>query len=123
MTEGSNNNYVPKFVGHYDHWVELMENLLRSKEYWNVVDHGIMVDVVREARFFSSVVIERCPLTNVHRKKYDENKLKDLKAKNLLYQAIERDLLETILDRSSSKAIWDSMKQKFQGSTSVKRAH
>lgn len=31
-------------------------------------------------------------------------------------------MLETIFDRSSSKAIWDSMKQKFQGSTRVKRA-
>jgi len=122
MTEGSSNNYVPKFVGHYDHWAELMENLLRSKEYWNVVDRGIMVDVTGEARSFSSVVSESHPLTDVQRKEYEENKLKDLKAKNLLYQAIERDMLETILDRSSSKAIWDSMKQKFQGSTRVKRA-
>jgi hypothetical protein len=122
MTEGSSNNYVSKFVGHYDHWAELMENLLRSKEYWNVVDRGIMVDVTGEARSFSSVVSESHPLTDVQRKEYEENKLKDLKAKNLLYQAIERDMLETILDRSSSKAIWDSMKQKFQGSTRVKRA-
>ncbi|BBH07042.1 ADP glucose pyrophosphorylase large subunit 1 [Prunus dulcis] len=94
MAEGSS-TYVPKFVGHYDHWAELMENLLRSKEYWNVVDRDVMVNVRGST---------------------------DLKAKNLLYQAIERDVLETILDRSSSKAIWDSMKQKFQGSTWVKRA-
>ena len=49
MIEGSINGYVPKFVGHYDHWAELMENLLRSKKYWNVVDRGIMVDVAGEA--------------------------------------------------------------------------
>lgn len=121
MAEGKS-TYVPKFVGHYDHWAELMENLLRSKEYWNVVDRGVMVDVAGEVRSFSSVVAERSQLTDAQRKVHEENKLKDLKAKNLLYQAIERDVLETILDRSSSKAIWDSMKQKFQGSTRVKRA-
>lgn len=31
--------------------------------------------------------------------------------------------METILDRDTSKSIWDSMKQKNQGSTKVKRAH
>lgn len=113
---------MPKFVGHYDHWAELMENLLRSKEYWKIVERGVMVDVAAEARSFSTVVAERVQLTDTQRKVYEENKLKDLKAKNLLYQAIEREVLDTILDRSSSKAIWDSMKQKFQGSTRVKRA-
>lgn len=102
MAEGSS-TYVPKFVGHYDHWAELMENLLRSKEYWNVVNRGVMVDVAGEARSFSSVVAEKTQPIDAQRK--EANKLKDLKAKNLLYQAIERDVLETILDRSSSKAI------------------
>ena len=41
-------------------------------------------------------------------------KLKDLKAKNYLFQAIDRSILETIL--------WDSMKKKYQGSSRVKRA-
>ena len=30
--------------------------------------------------------------------------------------------METILDKGTSKAIWDSIKQKYQGSTKVKRA-
>ena len=25
MAEGSNTGYVPKFLGHYDHWAELMK--------------------------------------------------------------------------------------------------
>nr|KYP57703.1 hypothetical protein KK1_003973 [Cajanus cajan]KYP57707.1 hypothetical protein KK1_003977 [Cajanus cajan] len=25
---------IPRFDGHYDHWSMLMENLLRSKEFW-----------------------------------------------------------------------------------------
>ena len=30
--------------------------------------------------------------------------------------------METILDKSTSKAIWNSMQQKYQGSTKVRRA-
>jgi len=47
--------------------------------------------------------------------------LKDLKAKNFLFQAIDRSILETILCKDTSKHIWDSMKKKYQGSTRAKR--
>ena len=50
----------------------------------------------------------------------EEAKLKDLKTKNFLFQSIDREILETILDKGTSKAIWESMKQKYQGSTKVK---
>nr|KYP40287.1 hypothetical protein KK1_038401 [Cajanus cajan] len=81
---------IPKFDGHYDHWSMLMENLLKSKEYWNLVEDGIVAV-----------------------KNIEESKLKDLKAKNYLFQAIDRSIMETILDKSSAKAIWDSMIQKY----------
>ena len=32
---------IPRFDGHYDHWSMLMENFLRSKEYWTVVVSGV----------------------------------------------------------------------------------
>jgi hypothetical protein len=32
---------IPKFDGHYDHWAMVMENSLRSKEYWSLVENGI----------------------------------------------------------------------------------
>lgn len=47
----------------------------------------------------------------------EDGKRKDLKAKNYLFQSIERNVLETILKRETSKDIWDSTKQKYQGST------
>jgi len=47
----------------------------------------------------------------------EEQWLKDLKIKNYLYQAIDREILDTILNDDTSKHIWDFMKQKFQGST------
>jgi len=41
----SNSNFVqaaiPRFDGHYDHWSMLMENFLRSKKYWPIIESGI----------------------------------------------------------------------------------
>ncbi|WCJ39509.1 hypothetical protein M5689_020492 [Euphorbia peplus] len=32
----------PKFYDHYnDHWCMLMENFMRSKEYWSIIEEGI----------------------------------------------------------------------------------
>ncbi|KAI5328546.1 hypothetical protein L3X38_027943 [Prunus dulcis] len=101
------NNYVqpsiPSFDGHYDHWSMLMENFLRSKEYWTLVETSVVEPE-------SGVV-----LTELQQKKLDESKLKDLKAKNYLFQAIDRSILETILQKDTSKQIWNSMKKKYQG--------
>ncbi|MCI71190.1 homeobox-leucine zipper protein HDG8-like, partial [Trifolium medium] len=32
---------IPKFDGLYDHWAMLMENLLRSKDYWSLIEVGV----------------------------------------------------------------------------------
>lgn len=40
MAEGNNFLRIPKFDGDYDHWLMLMENLLRSKEYWSIIENG-----------------------------------------------------------------------------------
>ncbi|MCI76874.1 retrovirus-related Pol polyprotein from transposon TNT 1-94, partial [Trifolium medium] len=34
---------IPKFEGFYDHWAMLMENLLRPKEYWSLIEVGVTV--------------------------------------------------------------------------------
>ncbi|MCI35342.1 retrovirus-related Pol polyprotein from transposon TNT 1-94, partial [Trifolium medium] len=61
-------------------------------------------------------------LTENEKKTVDELKLKDLKVKNYLFQAIDRAVLETILKKETSKEIWDSLKQKYKGTARVKRA-
>ncbi|CAL2226146.1 unnamed protein product [Prunus armeniaca] len=101
---------IPRFDGHYDHWSMLMENFLRSKEYWSLVEIGI------------PAAAEGTDLTEAQKKTIDDQKLKDLKAKNYLFQAIDRSILETILKMDFAKDIWDSLKQKYQGTTRVKRA-
>ena len=50
-------------------------------------------------------------------------KLKDLKVKNYLFQAIDRTILDTILKKDTTKDVWDSMKKKFEGNARVKRSH
>ncbi|CAM8951423.1 unnamed protein product [Rhodiola kirilowii] len=99
---------IPKFDGHYDHWERLMENFIRSKESWDLIEHGIF-PLEKDA-------------TDSQKKLIEDQKLRDLKLKNFLYQSIDRDVLDTTLNTDTSKQIWDSMKQKYQGSTKVKRA-
>ena len=86
-----------------------MENFLRSKEYWTIV-------VSRVAEPTEGVV-----LTDAQRTKFEGLKLKDLKAKNYLFQTIDCSILETILCNDTTKHIWDSMKKKYQGTTRAKR--
>ncbi|XP_068328038.1 uncharacterized protein [Pyrus communis] len=71
---------IPQFDGHYNHWSMLMENFLRSKEYWNLVETGVTT------------------------------------------AAEGADSSETILKKDTANDIWDSLKQKYQGTTRVKRA-
>jgi hypothetical protein len=103
---------IPRFDGHDDHWAMLMENLLRSKDYWSLIESGIP----------ASTTGAGAELTEVQQKHMEEMRLKDLKVKNYLFQSIDRTIMETILNRDSAKGIWDSMRQKYQGSTKVKRA-
>nr|GMC85858.1 Retrovirus-related Pol polyprotein from transposon TNT 1-94 [Ipomoea batatas] len=98
---------IPRFDGHYDHWSMLMENFLRSKELWVMVE--------------TAVAEPTADMSADQRTRLEGLKLKDLKAKNYLFQAIDRSILETILSKDSSKNIWDSMKKKFKGNTKAKR--
>ena len=73
---------VPKFDGHYDHWAMLMENFLRSKEYWGLVENEILTTT------------EGVALINAQKKNIDEQKLKDLKAKNYLFQDLDISIVK-----------------------------
>ncbi|GKD28674.1 hypothetical protein Tco_1239452, partial [Tanacetum coccineum] len=109
-TEGSSFGQpnIPKFDGDHEHWSLLMENLLRSKEYWCVVETGIPAEGEN--------------VTAAQRKNIDEMKLKDLKAKNYLFSSIDKSILKTITKKDTSKQLWDSMKMRYQGSARVQRA-
>jgi hypothetical protein len=110
MAESSNflQPTIPRFDGYYEHWSMLMENLLRSKEYWSLIETGVITAPTNA--------------TAEQRKAADNNKLCDLKVKNYLFQAIYRSILETILVCDTARDIWEAMRHKYQGSTKVKRA-
>ncbi|XP_060200227.1 uncharacterized protein LOC132628468 [Lycium barbarum] len=86
-----------------------MENFLHSKEFWSIIETGF------------SEPDRGVVMTEAQQKVLDEQRLKDLKAKNYLFQAIDRAILETIFQKDTSKQIWDSMKSKYAGTTKVKR--
>ncbi|KAI5414150.1 hypothetical protein KIW84_058335 [Lathyrus oleraceus] len=72
------NNFVQPvilmFDGHYDHWFMLMENFLRSKEYWSLVQTGVP-DAAKGVE-----------LTAVQQKSIADQKLKDLKSSLLVHE-------------------------------------
>ena len=96
------------FDGHYDHRRMLMENFLSSEEYWHVIDFGVEEPT-------GGVV-----LTEKRKADLEALKLKHLKAKNYLLQAIDRSTLETILSEDTSNHIWEAMKKKYQGNAKAK---
>jgi len=99
---------IPKFDGFYDHWAMLMENLLHSKELWDLIETGVTVAPENS--------------TPKQEKAAKDSKLLDLRVKNYLFQSIDRTIMETILVKDSTKDIWEAMHRKYQGSTHVKRA-
>lgn len=101
---------IPRFNGHYDHWAMLMENLLRSKGFWKLVQTGY-----DEPQAFAV-------LTEAQQRQLEEVEQKDQKIKNYMFQAIDRTILEQILEKRTSKDIWDSMKKKNEGNARVKRS-
>lgn len=87
-----------------------MENFLHSKEYWDLVVNRI------------PAATEGVVLTDEQKKNIENQNLKDLKAKNYSFQALDRSILEMILNKDTAKSIWDSMKQKYQGTRWLRRA-
>jgi len=63
---------------------------------------------------------EGVEMTAAKKKSLDEIKMKDHQMKHYLFQAIDRVVFEQILNRKTSKNIWDSMKKKFGGNERVK---
>lgn len=43
MSEKEASVGIPKFDGDYEHWAMLMENMIRSKEWWDLIETGIPV--------------------------------------------------------------------------------
>lgn len=83
-----------------------MEHFLRSKKYWQTITIRIK-EVTKET-------------TEVQKAKIEAQILKDFIAKNYVFLAIDRSILETIMCKDTSKRICDSMKNKYDVSIRAK---
>lgn len=105
---------IPKFDGDYEHWAMLMENLIRSKEWWDLIENGIPTQ--ERGTVLSGA--QRAELLE----KVAAKTVIDHKVKNYLFASIDKTILKTILKKETSKEIWESMKKKFQGNERVQSA-
>jgi len=104
---------IPKFDGHYDHWAMLMENFLRSKEYWDLIENGMSMEVTQKTEQGSISMAGATEAQHklsedqieAQRKLIEGQKLKDPRVKNYLFHAIDQNVMETILNRDTSKGI------------------
>lgn len=87
-----------------------MENFFRSKNLWSTIEIGVVEPSTTTT------------LTATQTQQLEEAKKNDHKVKHFLYQCIERVIFEQILDMSTSKIIWESMKKKFGGNDWVKKS-
>lgn len=91
------NNFVqpaiPRYDRHYDHWLMPMENFLRSNEDWNLVETRILI------------AVEGVEQTKGQRKAIEDARLKNLKVKNYLFEAIDRTIMGMILNKTIAKGI------------------
>ncbi|PNX59026.1 hypothetical protein L195_g051210 [Trifolium pratense] len=85
MEESSNflQPSVPKFDGYFEHWSMLMENLIRSKELWPLIETGVMVAP-------PNAMAEQLRIAN-------ESKLQDLKL-----QALRREFELLVMKEGES---------------------
>ncbi|KAL6140537.1 hypothetical protein ACLB2K_058836 [Fragaria x ananassa] len=76
-----------------------------------------------ESRYEEPASREVLVLNAGQRKTLEDMKLKNLKAKNYLFQSIDnKSMLKTIVQKETAKQLWDSMKVKYPGNARVKRA-
>lgn len=70
-----------------------MENLLRSKKYWSIIDPG-----------FEELQRVATP-SPAQQKALEEATLKDLKAKNYTFQLIDKNILKTKTQKETAKQL------------------
>ncbi|XP_024004889.1 uncharacterized protein LOC112082035 [Eutrema salsugineum] len=105
---------IPKFDVDYEHWAMLMENLLRSKEWWALVETGIPSQE-------RGTVLSGAQRTELQ-ERIAEKTVTDHKVKKYLFASIDKTTLKTIVKENTSKDIWESMKTKYQGNKRVQSA-
>lgn len=82
---------------------------MRSKEFWDIVESGVAEPTAKET------------LIEAQAKALSDRKLKDLKAKNYLFQVIDHSILESILQRILPNKFGIQWKKKYSSTYWVKQ--
>ncbi|KAJ9538614.1 hypothetical protein OSB04_031347 [Centaurea solstitialis] len=82
--KGHNLLSIPKFYGDYEHWKMLMENLLRSKEWWHLIEPGYVEPAAGTRE------------TEAKKAAREQLKLKDLKKKYQGHARVQRAQLQAL---------------------------
>lgn len=61
-------------------------------------------------------------LNEAYKEDIDDARLKDIKAKNFLFKVLDQLILETILNKDTTKSVRNSLKRKYQGTTQGQQA-
>lgn len=100
---------APIFNGeNFDFWQIKMKTIFRSYEQWNMVESGNRAPAKEEE------------LTEAERKLLRENVVKDARALAIIQGAVSDQIFPRIATQESAKAMWDILKQEFDGDKQVR---
>lgn len=100
MSKNKMSAKIPHFdCQNYDHWSDLIENLLHAKDMWSSVENGF------------EEPSEATALSEAQLNKLEKEKLDDHKVKHYIFRAIDRSIFKQVLDRRTSKCLGFPEKQ------------
>ncbi|XP_045789407.1 uncharacterized protein LOC123884367 [Trifolium pratense] len=100
---------LPVFEGENDHlWATRMEAYLDANDLWEAFEDEYVIDPLPDNRTVAQI------------KNHKTKKQRKLNAKSYLFSAISEAIFTRIMTLKSAKAIWDFLKQEYEGNEKIK---
>ena len=100
---------IPSFEGeNYHQWAIRMEAYLDASDLWEAVEEDYEVGPLPENPTLAQI------------RNHKERKQRKSKAKSCLFSAVSPAIFTRIMTLKSAKAIWDFLKQEYEGNEKVK---
>lgn len=100
---------LPIFEGeNYHSWAIRMEAYLDASDLWEAVEEDYVIDPLPDNPTLAQI------------RNHKERKQRKSKAKSCLFSAVSQAIFTRIMTLKSAKAIWDFLKQEYEGNEKVK---